>query len=317
MISVIIPVYGVEKYIERCARSVLSQTFKDVEYIFVDDSTKDNSIIILNKVLEDYPGKKVTIISKKANEGLPQARKTGVLASHGDYIIHFDSDDWVEPNCLDKMYDCAINNNADVVIANYYENYVDREVKIRCSSVTNPVEGINMMLRAQLHSGVWNKLVKRDLYKGLGFPKANMHEDLVTMVQLFSKAKTICYIDDTFYHYNLTNTTSLTNDSKSRKRAQEAYENLKMIESFLSLNNLNDCYAAFSNFVNTFKGVMMLHKLTRNTNWLYSLFPLSKNFIFSECRLAFWKRVLLWGAYHNVLFPYELVDISHTIVKKL
>lgn len=315
MISVIIPVYGVEKYIERCARSVLNQTFEDVEYIFVDDSTKDNSIIILNNVLKDYPNKNVTVISKKTNEGLPLARMTGFLASHGDYIIHFDSDDWVEHDCLKKMYNCAINTNADIIIANYFENYPDREMKIKCPSFTNSLEGIDLMLRAKLHSGVWNKLVKRDLYKGVVFPKANMHEDLVTMVQLFSKAKLICCIDDAFYHYNLTNLESLTNSSVSLKKTQDAYENLKMIESFIIQNKLNSCLAAFANFVNTFKGVMMLHEQTRNKKWLYSLFPLSKRYIFSECRLTLWKRILLWGAYHNIMFPYKLVDIFRTICK--
>ena len=83
MISVIVPVYGVEKYIERCARSLFEQTYRDVEYIFVNDCTKDNSIFILQGVLHDYPNLNVIIINKKHNEGLPQARKTGILASHG------------------------------------------------------------------------------------------------------------------------------------------------------------------------------------------------------------------------------------------
>ncbi len=316
MISVVIPIYGVEKYIERCAHSVLGQTFKDVEYIFVNDCTKDNSLSILSNVLKDYPNNNVTIISKKTNEGLPQARKTGVLASHGDYIIHFDSDDWVEPDCLEKMYNCAITENADIVIANYFENFTDCEKKKECPSVSSSIDGINLMLRAKLHSGVWNKLIKRDMYKGVIFPKANMHEDLVTMVQLFSKANSFCCMDDAFYHYNLTNSGSLTNNLESKRRAKDAYENLKMIESFIVQNNLIDCFASFSNFVNTFKGAMLLHKQTRNKQWLYSLFPLSKRYIFTECRLALWKKALLWGAYHHVMFLYPLIDITRNIVTK-
>lgn len=107
MISVIVPIYGVEKYIERCARSLFEQTYRDVEYIFVNDCTKDNSIFILKRVLHDYPNLNVTIINKKRNEGLPQARKTGILASHGEYVINFDSDDWVDRDCLRFMYECA------------------------------------------------------------------------------------------------------------------------------------------------------------------------------------------------------------------
>ncbi len=315
MISVIIPVYGVEKYIERCARSVLNQTFKDVEYIFVNDSTKDNSIEILKKVLVDYPNQNVSIINKKFNEGLPQARKTGFLASHGEYIIHFDSDDWVEDDCLEKMYSCAVKENADIVIANYYENFSDRQVAIDCPSVETPSDAIDLMLRAKLHSGVWNKLVRRYLYKDIVFPYANMHEDLVTMVQLFSKAKSISFVDYPFYHYNLTNMTSLTNNSLSKRRAQDVYDNLKIIEMFICKNKMYDRYAAFSNFVNTFKGVMMLHKESRHKEWLNTLFPVSRKYVFSECRLSLMKKALLWAAFHNLLFPYKIVDYVLKIVR--
>lgn len=317
MISVIIPIYGVEKYIERCARSILGQTYGDVEYIFVNDCTKDNSMQILNNVIKEYPQSNTIIVNKENNEGLPQARRTGLLASHGDYIIHFDSDDWVEEACLLEMFKVAQKNDADVVIADYFENYSDKEVRISCRHFDNPKIGIDMLLRAQHHSGVWNKLVKRELYDGVIFPQSNMHEDLVTMIQIFANAKKICFINSAFYHYNQTNMSSMTNDFHSYMKSKGAYDNLKMIETFLINQEIMEIHeAAFSNFANTFKVAILLRLDTRKKEWIDTLYPQSKRYLFSENRQSFVKTVLLWLAIHNCYWPCKLIDFFHAILKK-
>ena len=120
-VSVIIPVYGVKKYIERCARSLFEQTLDDIEYIFVDDSTPDNSISILRKVLSEYPNreKQVKILHHEKNKGLAQARQTGLKIASGEYIAHCDSDDWVDVHMYEEMYNKAIEEDADVVVCDY------------------------------------------------------------------------------------------------------------------------------------------------------------------------------------------------------
>ena len=109
-VSVIVPIYEVEKYIERCVRSLFEQTLDDIEYIFVDDCTKDNSITVLERVIKDYPNRKsqITILHHETNKGLPQARKTGLLSARGDYIAHCDSDDWVDHKLFALMYEKAV-----------------------------------------------------------------------------------------------------------------------------------------------------------------------------------------------------------------
>ena len=104
-ISVIIPVYNVEKYIERCVRSLFEQTLGEIEYIFVDDCTPDGSIAILRRIIEDYPERKpfVSIISHEQNKGLAIARRTGVNAACGEYVAFCDSDDWVDTNMYEKL----------------------------------------------------------------------------------------------------------------------------------------------------------------------------------------------------------------------
>ena len=122
IISCIIPVYGVEKYIERFARSLFEQTLtENVEFIFVNDCTPDNSIIVLQNTIEKYPKieEQVKIINNPVNSGQSPSRNNGIKTSKGEYIICLDSDDWVEPTMLEDMYNKAITDNCDVVIADF------------------------------------------------------------------------------------------------------------------------------------------------------------------------------------------------------
>lgn len=120
-VSVIVPIYGVEEYIERCARSLFEQTMDDMEFIFVNDCTKDNSMDVLQRVMKDYPNRReqIKIICHTENKGLPQARKTGILVSTGDYIAHCDSDDWMEHDAYQLLYEKAINSESDMVFFDY------------------------------------------------------------------------------------------------------------------------------------------------------------------------------------------------------
>lgn len=123
-VSIIIPIYGVELFIERCAISLFEQTLDDIEYIFVDDCTMDKSVQILQGIIAKYPQRKdnVFIIRHERNKGLASARKTGLKFVHGEYVAHCDSDDWVERNMYEYLYQEAISANADIVWCDYYRS---------------------------------------------------------------------------------------------------------------------------------------------------------------------------------------------------
>ena len=120
-VTVIVPVYNVRNYIARCAESLMNQTLTDVEFIFVNDASPDDSICILQSVLEKYPERRsaVTILSHDENKGLPAARNTGLAQATGQYIFHCDSDDYAEPAMLQEMYEYAIGCKADIVWADW------------------------------------------------------------------------------------------------------------------------------------------------------------------------------------------------------
>lgn len=309
-VSVIVPIYNVEKYVQRAARSILGQTFKDVEYIFVNDGSTDSSLALLKEELSTVCGLNVKIIDKTCNEGLPQARRAGLAEATGDYVIHFDSDDWVEPGCLERMYNIAEEQNADMVIANICEDNGDEaKIVMPVSPFETGIEGMERIFRGELHGSLTNKLVRRSLYEDVEFPQENMLEDVVVLVQLLHKVHRFAFLNEAFYHY-CTNVGSVSrNPAQLRKKMYGAYLNLCMVETFLKNTGLiTSLTRAFAYEVNTYKASWMAHKETRDTSWLISLFPESEDYVFSECNLPWYRRMMLWLSFHGIHAQYLLTD---------
>lgn len=208
-ISVIVPFYGVEKYISRCVESLMCQTIKDnIEFIFVNDATKDQSLDILQKVLSEYPERKeqITILHHEKNKGLPAARNTGLVVAKGKYIYHCDSDDYLEKDALEILYKKAEKNNADIVWGDFYEVMPDGPRYKKQPAYFTPLDAIKGMLTGYMDYNVWNKLVRRDLYfeNNILFPAGYaMGEDL-TMIMLFSNALKVDFVTKPIYFNEVT-----------------------------------------------------------------------------------------------------------------
>ena len=244
-VSVIVPVYGVEKYIERCARSLFEQTLDDIEFIFVDDCTPDNSISVLKNVIKSYPGisAKIRIINHDKNKGLPTARKTGVSYATGDFIIHCDSDDWVEPQMYEALYNKAIADNADIVWCDYFRASESDNIVTPQRTLEDKIDHIKAFLRNKIIASTCNSLVKRELYNnGIKFSKSNMLEDLVIMTQLYFYSNKIAYLNEPLYYYriNLTSICKSFTEAKVLSNFQNAIDNTTFVHSFLKSKGFKD-----------------------------------------------------------------------------
>lgn len=238
-VSVIIPVWGVEKYIEKCARSLFEQTLNEIEFIFVDDCTPDDSIKVLNNVLKDYPNRvqQTKIVAHEHNKGLPQARKSGFEISKGDYIIYCDSDDWVAPNMYEILFEEAEKKQLDMVFCDI-TLLSDTETLWAPSYDNNksPSQLRFDILTLAISNSLCTKLVRRDVYKnGIYFPVIGMDEDDVICSQLTYYSKHIGYVKKVlYYHYdNPTSMTHFISDEKKRKGVYDKVHNRKWIVSFL------------------------------------------------------------------------------------
>lgn len=236
-ISVIIPIFKVEKFIGRCAESLMRQTLKDgVEYIFVDDATPDNSMRMLQEVLGRYPERKsqVKLLKHEINRGLPAARNTGLAVARGEYIFHCDSDDYVEADMLETLYDTAVQQCADMVWCDWYLTYAESERYMKQPCYATAEEGLKAMLAGGMKYNVWNKLVRRSLYTDnhIVFPAGyGMGEDM-TMMRLAACARRVAYVPKAFYHYVKTNAGSFC-QTYSERHLKELQHNVSETAQFI------------------------------------------------------------------------------------
>ena len=128
LISVIVPIYNVERFIERCVKSLMEQTLQDVEYIFVDDAATDNSMKILAATLSIYSDHNIRILVHQENKGLPAARNTGLAVATGEYVFHCDSDDYMEKDMLEVLYKKAKETDADIVWCDWFLSFEKKKV---------------------------------------------------------------------------------------------------------------------------------------------------------------------------------------------
>ena len=236
-VSVIIPIYNVSTFISCNVRSLLSQTLQEVEYIFVDDATPDDSIDILNDNLENFPQRRdsVRVIRHDENKGLPAARNTGLALAQGEYIYHCDSDDWVEPEMLETMYNSAKAADADIVYCDFFLSFEKKERYMSNPQFHTADEMLKKgFLGGNMKYNVWNKLVRRSLYvdNGILFPEGHSMGEDMTMIQLAAVADKVAYVPHAFYHYVKLNEGAYSNSYTQKKLIDIRY-NVDRTVSFL------------------------------------------------------------------------------------
>lgn len=247
-VSIVIPVYGVEKYIERCARSLFEQTLDDIEYLFIDDCSPDNSIAILKRVLKDYPMRELQVIihRMKHNSGQAAVRKWGITNAKGNYIIHCDSDDWMELNMCETLYVKAANEGADMIFCDYYINSPKEEKIFERSSVdySKKEDVFRYALVRDWLCPVWGVLVKKEIYNRVEFPTGDQSEDKTYVIQLIYYSKTISRCSKALYHYRI-NPHSISHTKELEtiiKRYFDIEKNRNIIKRFSERNGLINQY---------------------------------------------------------------------------
>lgn len=242
-VSVIIPIYNVEPYIARCARSLFEQTLDSIEYIFINDCTPDRSMNILQQVLDNYPKRKnqVLILNQPRNLGAAKAREDGIKAAKGEYIIHCDSDDWVDVDMYRLLYEKAITEKLDMVICDWYETDGTQHIPIK-QNLNIQSDLLRGLINRSISGSLCNKLVAHYIYREIrNFPSAHMMEDVNYSIQLTTYCRgKIGYIDKTLYYYYRNNQSICNhpNDKACLARCKQACTNIDDIISFLKKNQL-------------------------------------------------------------------------------
>ena len=242
-ISVIVPTYNVELYLEKCLNSLKEQTFSDFEVIIVNDESTDNSL----KIAESFENldKRFKVINQK-NKGLGGARNTGILHAIGDFIFLLDSDDYIKTNTFEDLYKYATENKLDLIVFNY--DKVDEHGNKLASpkfgeGVFSKEEAFKKVLALKTSPQAWNKLYKRSLFidNNILYPEKFLHEDLPVTYKLFWNAQKIGYCNESYYYW-LVRGGSITQNF-TYKHINDIVTALIGVKNFLIDQNIFEAYA--------------------------------------------------------------------------
>lgn len=307
MVSIIIPAYNVEKYIERCIRSAMNQTLKNIEIIVINDGSKDKTQKIIESLqVEDN---RIKLVNKK-NGGLSSARNRGIIEAKGEYIQHLDGDDWIEKETCEELYKLAKKEDLDIVISDFYKDYDNGKlVKIKSFKFEeNIILNSNICLKElsenNINVNIWMKFIKKEIYIKNNIQHLegiNLGEDLVTTPKLIGVSNRIMKKNKAYYHY-IYNPKSITNNKFSQKIGEificfdelEKFFKDRKIENYqlkiLKANHLSNffyntplkekkymhSFDKFSNYIESLENEI-LNELRKEKKLLYKIFSVVKH----------------------------------------
>lgn len=337
-VSVIVPIYNVEAFLERCLESLVQQTLNEIEIILVNDGSPDNSQAIIDKYTDLYPNKVIGLV--KENGGLSDARNYGIPYARGEYIGFVDSDDYVDLTMYEKLYNKAITSESDIVVCGYYGIDENKE-SFRHLQKGNMAEfgqslSENPNLLHMNSPYAWNKLFKKELFtkSNILFPKGLIYEDIATVYPLFMYANKISKVDEALYYYILKREGAITATFsenillmfKALARMNDLYIQAGKFEEFkpyLSFINLRHTVYRFRDFV-LYNDKKLQRKVVNEgfahldkyfSDWRDNELFFNAHYKNNKRRAACSKSKLYWLLY--ILVPNKLIKITNQTIHKL
>ena len=278
-LSVIIPVYNSEQYINRCIQSVLSQTFTDFELILINDGSSDNSGTICEKyALQDS---RVRFFNR-TNHGVSATRQFGIDHCRGEYCIQIDADDWIDIDYFEKLISKATETNADIVYCGFIKEFENRSNYVRMFKTDDASVYLSALLTLRAWGLVWNKLIYTDLIKrnNICFPKGVcMWEDVNFIAKCLLCANLVAFCDNTYYHYTQYNNNSLSSTVTTYDMPSQTIASIADLERFKPVDRKRSFYSFDLSIAKLFaKQKLLFDSRFRDINKWISVFPESNRY---------------------------------------
>lgn len=266
LLSVIVPIYNCEDYIEECVRSLFEQTMINLEYIFIDDASTDNSLKILKELISEYPNRQssIKIIQHTENKGISYTRMEGIRQSEGEMVIHCDADDILEKDAYETMMRSVVETNADIVGCGY-RIFGDVPSPIKLDLRAGYIDALELLgmiagsRSEKMLGSLWNKMIKKDLWDDVVIPPGLSYcEDVLALFQIFSKKPVVFYTGKILYNYRIRKN-SLVN-IKDNKMNEQCEILIPILQNF-RLENSEDFESAIHA-----KIIGLLYRLLKSGN---------------------------------------------------
>lgn len=310
-VSVIVPVYNVEKFIDKCLNSLVNQTLKEIEIIVVNDGSSDNSQKIIDEYVKKYPNKIKSFI--KENGGQGSARNMGMEKAVGEYISFVDSDDWLDLNTLEKMYTLAKKDKSDIVICDMVDHYSNYTIYHNCTKYNSVFE---------VTPSACNKIFRKELIKDFRFLSKLWYEDFDFTTKILFNTNKISNISEGFYHCNCGHESTMNNNNS--KKNLDMIIVIEDIIDYLKKNDKYDrnivSYLIFNHILITTINRVAIQKSIDKKDVIRQLIKYSKDNISDYRRQTFYKnisrnrKIIAWLNYHNM---YNLSKIILNIKDKI
>lgn len=267
LVSVIVPVYNVEKYLKECLDSVAGQTYRNLEIILVDDGSTDNSGVIVDEYKKKTGDKRIKIMHKK-NGGLSSARNAGMKHTNGEYIVFVDSDDYIDKAYIEKLYNIACREKADIVACSFksysYDNSILKKSPIWPEKSLRGVDAIEDAFKNKRPSYICLCLYKTSLFKDndILFPEGQDFEDIPTKIKLLYHANNVAFTNEKLYYYQIRNN-SITGANLSEERYNDFLQSLADVRDYLSSMGVKKKYR-FLNYFEFYSMNTLMNYLARD-----------------------------------------------------
>lgn len=273
-ISIVVPVYGVEKYLNECVDSILSQTFRDIEVILVDDGSKDRC----PQIIDEYAKKDSRVVPiHQENGGYGKAVNHGISVARGDFIGIIESDDWIEPNMYEKLYNMAVSSNSDITKCGFYiynskNEPHNKKYESHNKSINNypdypfSIEECPSLLF--FHTSIWSNLYRADFIKNQKVIESNSasYQDVPFIVEAFCRAKSISIVKDYLHHYRCEenmNSSTIRRDERLLMYPVQCMEAKKILKKYGKYDSLKEAFYfhSFESCLGFYRSIFWMHKL--------------------------------------------------------
>lgn len=324
LVTYIIPIYNVSDYIVKSVRSLLEQSYRNIEYIFINDCSSDDSEIKLRRTIEEFHERcdNIKIITNEQNLGSATSRNIGLDTAQGEYVMFADSDDWIFMDYVESMVRQIDSGSYDIVYCDYFESYNNHDNRISQAYGQDNIECIRAMLGRGMHGSTCNKIYRRSFLlasKQRFIDGADLFEDVSWNIRLFACTTQISYLSQAFYHYVQYNNNSIiksmSSTEKKRNRALQRIENVRVACDYLLSLGFS---ARLGREINEWKLMAkndLIDEKDRSSlqSWIET-FPEADSAIISCNKITWNYKLLLLSLHYKCIWLYNL---QRTIMRKL
>lgn len=308
-VSILMPIYKVEQYLEKTLDSIFTQTYPNLDYVFVNDCSPDNSLQVLINTIKRYGinEERFTIINHEKNEGVAISRAECITYAKGDYVYFVDSDDWIEKDAIEQMVSATKYGTIDIVGCDFVKDYKNGTITYHHENYGKTcLDNLRKCIDYDIATVLWKLLIRKKLFMYFSINSINIGEDYIISIKLFYYAKSFVEIHRAFYHYVQYNQNRLS--FQSLRSINDHIECVKEVEWFLKEKGLYDDDVQHKLLLrkNNIKSNFVLNKMLRNKKAFKRTFP-EANGIWREMAYTRKEKLKFWLAENGLFIFLKLI----------